>query len=125
MSGGILYNGITIRNKTEYAGQHCFRAIPHKDCATDASSNFSSDSLCAVLPQFTWLPKHVFPQKRSYLMKTTIIGFPRVGSLRELKFASEKYFRGEISAEELQNTAKELRSTHWCPCAAFRARCPA
>ncbi len=46
-------------------------------------------------------------------MKTTIIGFPRVGSLRELKFASEKYFRGEISAEELQNTAKELRSTHW------------
>ena len=46
-------------------------------------------------------------------MKTTIIGFPRVGSLRELKFASEKYFRGEISAEELQNTSKELRSTHW------------
>ena len=46
-------------------------------------------------------------------MKTTIIGFPRVGSLRELKFSSEKYFRGEISAEELQNTAKELRSTHW------------
>ena len=39
-------------------------------------------------------------------MKTTIIGFPRVGSLRELKFASEKYFRGEISAEEFQNTAK-------------------
>ena len=113
MFGGILYNGITIRNKTEYAGQHCFRAIPHKDCATDASSNFSSDALCAVLPQFAWLPKHVFPQKRSYLMKTTIIGFPRVGSLRELKFASEKYFRGEISAEELQNTAKELRSTHW------------
>ena len=46
-------------------------------------------------------------------MKTTIIGFPRVGSLRELKFASEKYFRGEISAEELQNTAKKLRITHW------------
>lgn len=46
-------------------------------------------------------------------MKTTIIGFPRVGSLRELKFASEKYFHGEISAEELQSTAKELRSTHW------------
>lgn len=46
-------------------------------------------------------------------MKTTIIGFPRVGSLRELKFASEKYFHGEISAEELQSIAKELRSTHW------------
>ena len=46
-------------------------------------------------------------------MKTTIIGFPRVGSLRELKFASEAYFRREISAEELQETAKELRRAHW------------
>ncbi|WP_294653476.1 5-methyltetrahydropteroyltriglutamate--homocysteine S-methyltransferase [uncultured Ruminococcus sp.] len=46
-------------------------------------------------------------------MKTTIIGFPRVGSLRELKFASEKYFRKEITAQELQDTAKTLRNTHW------------
>lgn len=42
-------------------------------------------------------------------MKTSIIGYPRIGSLRELKFASEKYFRGEISASELQETAKQLR----------------
>ena len=26
-------------------------------------------------------------------MRTSIIGYPRVGSLRELKFATEKYFR--------------------------------
>lgn len=42
-------------------------------------------------------------------MKTSIIGYPRIGSLRELKFVSEKYFRGEVSVSELQNTAKELR----------------
>ena len=42
-------------------------------------------------------------------MKTSIIGYPRIGSLRELKFAEEKYFRGEISAEELECTAKALR----------------
>ena len=42
-------------------------------------------------------------------MKTSIIGYPRIGSLRELKFASEKYFRGEISASELQEIAKQLR----------------
>lgn len=42
-------------------------------------------------------------------MKTSIIGYPRIGSLRELKFASEKYFRGEISAYDLQKTAKQLR----------------
>ncbi|WP_295154154.1 5-methyltetrahydropteroyltriglutamate--homocysteine S-methyltransferase [uncultured Ruminococcus sp.] len=42
-------------------------------------------------------------------MKTTIIGYPRIGGLRELKFASEKYFRGEITAAELEKTAKEIR----------------
>ncbi|MBQ5989636.1 MAG: 5-methyltetrahydropteroyltriglutamate--homocysteine S-methyltransferase [Oscillospiraceae bacterium] len=43
-------------------------------------------------------------------MKTSIIGYPRIGCLRELKFASEKYFRGEITAAELEKTAKEIRS---------------
>ena len=42
-------------------------------------------------------------------MKTSIIGYPRIGSLRELKFASEKYFRSEIPSEELLETAKEIR----------------
>lgn len=46
-------------------------------------------------------------------MKTSIIGYPREGSLRELKFTTEKYFRGEISVEELQNIAKEIRKTQW------------
>ena len=46
-------------------------------------------------------------------MQTSVIGFPRVGTLRELKFASEKYFRKEIEATELLQTAKILRKTHW------------
>ena len=43
-------------------------------------------------------------------MKTSIIGYPRIGALRELKFASEKYFRSEIDAAELEKTAKEIRT---------------
>lgn len=31
-------------------------------------------------------------------MQTSVIGFPRIGTLRELKFASEKYFRKEIDS---------------------------
>ena len=46
-------------------------------------------------------------------MKTSVIGFPRVGTLRELKFASEKYFRKEITQDELLQVAKGLRKTHW------------
>lgn len=46
-------------------------------------------------------------------MNSSLIGFPRVGKLRELKFASEKYFRKEISTEELEQVAKGLREMHW------------
>mgnify|MGYP001153293946 FL=1 len=46
-------------------------------------------------------------------MKTSVIGFPRIGTVRELKFASEKYFRKEISEKQLKETAKGLRKTHW------------
>lgn len=47
------------------------------------------------------------------MMKTAVIGFPRVGTLRELKFASEKYFRHEITAQELTGIAADLRHRHW------------
>jgi 5-methyltetrahydropteroyltriglutamate--homocysteine methyltransferase len=46
-------------------------------------------------------------------MRTSVIGYPRVGTLRELKFTTEKYFRKEISAYELQNVAKEIRTSQW------------
>ncbi|SIT02244.1 5-methyltetrahydropteroyltriglutamate--homocysteine S-methyltransferase [Neptunomonas antarctica] len=41
------------------------------------------------------------------------LGFPRIGSQRELKFAQEKYWRGEINQSELITQGKQLRSKHW------------
>ena len=29
-------------------------------------------------------------------MKTAVIGYPRIGSNRELKFATERYLKGQI-----------------------------
>lgn len=46
-------------------------------------------------------------------MQTSVIGFPRIGTLRELKFAEERYFKQEIDQAELLETTKELRKTHW------------
>ena len=46
-------------------------------------------------------------------MKTSVIGFPRIGKDRELKFASEKYFKGDITKNELLEVAKTLRKEHW------------
>ena len=45
-------------------------------------------------------------------MKTAVVGYPRIGALRELKFALEKYLRYEISEEELEATAKALIKVH-------------
>lgn len=46
---------------------------------------------------------------------TTIhtLGFPRIGAQRELKFALEKHWRGELSAAELEKVGKTLRTRHW------------
>ncbi|RHX67011.1 5-methyltetrahydropteroyltriglutamate--homocysteine S-methyltransferase [Lactobacillus delbrueckii] len=46
-------------------------------------------------------------------MTTTIIGFPRIGHHRELKFATEHYWKNKINQEELQQTAYEIRKNNW------------
>src|SRR5262249_55261222 len=44
---------------------------------------------------------------------SNISGFPRIGRNRELKFATEGYWRGQTSAEELAATAKSIRVENW------------
>ena len=42
-------------------------------------------------------------------MKTSVIGYPRIGKNRELKFASESFFKNEITEAALLDVAAELR----------------
>jgi 5-methyltetrahydropteroyltriglutamate--homocysteine methyltransferase len=44
---------------------------------------------------------------------SNVSGFPRIGRNRELKFATEAYWRGEKSADELAATAKAIRVENW------------
>lgn len=46
-------------------------------------------------------------------MQTAVTGYPRIGTLRELKFALEKYFKNEIAQDELLAVAGNLRKAHW------------
>jgi 5-methyltetrahydropteroyltriglutamate--homocysteine methyltransferase len=46
-------------------------------------------------------------------VETHILGFPRIGDDRELKWASEKFWKGEITENELQVVAKNIRKTNW------------
>src|SRR6187549_1844950 len=44
---------------------------------------------------------------------SNVSGFPRIGRNRELKFATEGYWRGQTSAKELAETAKAIRIENW------------
>ena len=46
-------------------------------------------------------------------MNTAVTGYPRIGKDRELKFASEKFFKGEISESELLEVAATVRKENW------------
>jgi 5-methyltetrahydropteroyltriglutamate--homocysteine methyltransferase len=44
---------------------------------------------------------------------SNVAGFPRIGGERELKFATEGYWRGEVSEPELLEAAKRIRLDNW------------
>ncbi|MCU7860679.1 MAG: 5-methyltetrahydropteroyltriglutamate--homocysteine S-methyltransferase, partial [Candidatus Thiodiazotropha sp. (ex Lucinoma kastoroae)] len=43
------------------------------------------------------------------MVTTHNLGFPRIGSKRQLKFALEAYWQGDIDQSALQSTAQQLR----------------
>lgn len=45
--------------------------------------------------------------------QTAVLGFPRIGEGRELKSALENYWKGNISLNELDDVASQLRLKHW------------
>ncbi|MBO3271988.1 5-methyltetrahydropteroyltriglutamate--homocysteine S-methyltransferase [Hymenobacter defluvii] len=46
-------------------------------------------------------------------MLTHNLGYPRIGSQRELKKASEKYWSGQLTLAELQATARRIAQHNW------------
>ena len=46
-------------------------------------------------------------------IQTHIPGFPRIGAARELKFALEAHWRGELDEQGLEAVARQLRARHW------------
>ena len=47
------------------------------------------------------------------MVTTHNLGFPRIGSKRELKFALESYWKDQSTRETLKETASLLRKQHW------------
>lgn len=47
------------------------------------------------------------------MLNTATLGFPRIGSNRELKKAVESYWKGAISIDELKKAASDIRTKNW------------
>ncbi|XP_010685496.2 5-methyltetrahydropteroyltriglutamate--homocysteine methyltransferase [Beta vulgaris subsp. vulgaris] len=82
-------------------------------------SFISLRSLSLPFPSFTTKPRFSFSYFRLTVHSSTrtmashIVGYPRMGPKRELKFALESFWDGKINAEELQNVAHSLRTSIW------------
>lgn len=46
-------------------------------------------------------------------LTTHILGYPRIGAKRELKFAEESYWKGEITQAEFLAKAQALEASNW------------
>ncbi|HSI82466.1 MAG TPA: 5-methyltetrahydropteroyltriglutamate--homocysteine S-methyltransferase [Candidatus Methylacidiphilales bacterium] len=50
---------------------------------------------------------------QAHTIKTHVLGYPRIGEKRELKKATESFWKGQISLEELKAAGRALRSENW------------
>lgn len=51
--------------------------------------------------------------QRIMAITTHLLGYPRIGARRELKFALEGFWQQQQSAEQLHDVAAQLRAEHW------------
>ncbi|CAN3353412.1 5-methyltetrahydropteroyltriglutamate--homocysteine methyltransferase [Diutina catenulata] len=47
------------------------------------------------------------------MVKSSVLGFPRIGGQRELKKVTEAYWSGKVSVDELLAKGKEIREHNW------------
>ena len=47
------------------------------------------------------------------MIQSAVLGYPRIGPNRELKKATEAYWKGEMSIEKLQDIAHQIRKENW------------
>ena len=55
----------------------------------------------------------MFQLIKSFKMQTNNLGYPRIGSQRQLKKACEAYWSGKSSIDALQQTGKNIRIANW------------
>lgn len=88
---------------------------------TTTTTPLSSSLSCLSLHSFSLCSPHPTKPRFSFLrftvrartMASHIVGYPRMGPKRELKFALESFWDGKINADELQMVASSLRTSIW------------
>src|SRR3954465_13266531 len=84
--------------------------------AADASALVSLNRLekLAIVRRAACPYKHVNKEgTRMVEIASGILGYPRIGSRRELKWALERYWSGNFSEPDLLRQAAEIRRENW------------
>ena len=79
-----------------------FVSVPHFLLIPSLLSSSYSFTLSKLLTHIT-----------ANMVKSAVLGFPRMGRLRELKKANEAYWAGSLSRDDLLAEGKRLRLEHW------------
>ncbi|XP_044483441.1 5-methyltetrahydropteroyltriglutamate--homocysteine methyltransferase-like [Mangifera indica] len=79
------------------------------------SISLTTRSSYSFSPSFLRFTSHTtrFSFRSIRAMASHIIGYPRMGPKRELKFALESFWDGKSTADDLQKVAADLRSSIW------------
>ncbi|WZZ90559.1 5-methyltetrahydropteroyltriglutamate--homocysteine methyltransferase 3, chloroplastic isoform X1 [Brassica napus] len=98
-----LKKGKTIR-MGQRALQRVPPSLPSRTPSLPPPSSSSPSLRCAPSSRRPLRPR---------AMSSHIVGYPRIGPKRELKFALESFWDGKTGAEDLQNVAADLRRSIW------------
>lgn len=67
----------------------------------------------AVANGWAWVGLWVCRHSKLATMTSHVVGYPRMGPKRELKFALESMWEGKAQAADLEKVARELRASIW------------
>ncbi|KAK4855865.1 hypothetical protein QYF36_011812 [Acer negundo] len=87
--------------------------ISHAPFATSFRAISLSISTSTNSLSFSFLRITFRSTRRFRAMASHVVGYPRMGPKRELKFALESFWDGKISADDLQKVSADLRSSIW------------
>ena len=119
-SGNVPRFSVQIQVRFDLHERHetggLFLQTPTKNLAFTTrlhNSTITSSSTLSLFQFLFFCFYDIYSFIQSKMVQSSVLGFPRMGANRDLKKATEAYWGGKLSMEELLKEGKRLRLEHW------------